>query len=230
MGIHDGHRKNLRQSFLVTGFAGKTEHQALELLLTYSIPRIDVNPVAHELIDKFGSLAGVIDAEPTELMKINHITENTVVLLKMIPALWEMYADCKWSGRPVINTSQKVKEFLKPKFMGCCNERLYMLCLDSHLQLNELALLAEGTPDQTTVNIRDAVAHVLHSGAKQVILAHNHPSGITDPSMQDIIMTHNACNAFAPMGVNVIDHMIFAGNEVFSLRANGFMKDLPEDE
>lgn len=227
MGVHDGHRKNLRQSFLITGLAGKTEHQALELLLTYAIPRIDVNPIAHELIDKFGSLAGVIDADPAELVKVNHVTENTVVLFKLITAVSEMYAESKWCGRPVLNTAKKVKEFLAPKFVGCRNEKLYMVCLDAHLQLNYLALLSEGTPDETTVNMRTAIAHILRSGAKQVIFAHNHPSGIPDPSMKDVILTNSAVKAFEPLGVTVIDHMIFAGNNIFSFKENGFMEELP---
>lgn len=226
MGVHDGHRKNLRQNFLLTGLKGKTEHQALELLLTYSVPRIDVNPLAHELINRFSSLSGVIDADAEELVKIPHITENTVVLLKLIPALAQMYSDSKWSDRPHLNTSSKVTEFLRPKFLGCRNEKLYMLCLDTHLKLNELVLLSEGTPDSSSVHIRTVVQNILRTDAKQIILSHNHPSGSAEPSVNDVLLTQTLKDALAHLDIIFIDHIIFAGNETFSFRSNGMMKGI----
>ncbi len=223
MGVHDGHRKNLRQNFLQVGLSGKTEHQALELLLTYSIPRVDVNPIAHQLIDRFGSLSKVIDADPAELMKVNYVTENTVVLLKLIPELSAMYSESKWKHKTVLSKTSEVVDYLAPKFNSRRTEALYMLCLDARLQLNELVLLSEGTPSHTDANLRKLVNRAIQSDAKQIILAHNHPSGVCAPSVEDIAMTKNIQSLLIPLDIKLIDHFIFSGYNYFSLRSNGFI-------
>ena len=221
--MHEGHRKNLRKSFISTGLEGKTEHQALELLLTYAMTRIDVNPVAHELIDCFGSLAGVMDADIQELQEIPYISENGAVLLKLIPQLSKMYHESKWKEKPKLNTIEKVKEFLEPKFMGEKNEILYMICLDNHCCLNRVVKLSEGTIDHSPVYIRDVVKFVLRTDAKNVILAHNHPSGNVRPSPADIRMTNQIAEALKPMEVKLVDHIIFSGGETYCFSSNSML-------
>lgn len=221
MGMHDGHRNRLRESFLATGLAGKTEHQALELLLTYAIPRIDVNPIAHELIDRFGSLAGVIDAEAETLMRVGHISQNSAVLLKLIPQIAQMYSECKWKERRLLKSVPQVEEYLRPKMEHEKNEVFYLLALDNHCRLIEAIRMSEGTPNQSQVSVRNVVDDSLRVGATQVILAHNHPSGIAEPSPADIQVTRFLFSALAPLGVTVLDHIIIAGNQSFSLRSHG---------
>ena len=114
MGTHDKHRERLRANFLATGLKGKTDHQILELLLTYIIPRIDVNPIAHELIDRFGSLAGVLDADISDLVKTRNITEYGAVLLKLIPELSATYYESKFKDRVVLDTYEKTKAYMIP--------------------------------------------------------------------------------------------------------------------
>lgn len=222
--MHEGHRKNLRKSFVTTGLEGKTEHQALELLLTYAMPRIDVNPVAHELIDRFGSLAGVMDADIEELQKVNYISENGAVLLKLIPQLSRMYHESKWKDKPRLGSIVEVKEFMKPKFMGETKEVLYMLCLDNHCCLNSINKLSEGTIDRSPVYIRDVVNLALRNNAKQVILAHNHPSGNVEPSPADIRMTQQVAAALKPMEMELIEHIIFSGDKTFCFSSSNLLQ------
>ena len=142
--IHAGHRKNLRKEFLVNGLEGKADHQKLELLLTFAIPRRDVNPIAHKLINEFGSLAAVIDAPVEELTKIEFISENVAVLIKLSPDLALAYNDSKWGEKPELNTSEKLKQYIKNKFIGQKNEVLYILFCDKNLHSHngiELAVL-----------------------------------------------------------------------------------------
>ena len=216
MGIHDGHRKNLRQSFLKSGLDGKTEHQILELLLTYSIPRIDVNPIAHELINKFGSLARVIDAPAKDLLKIPYITENSVVLIKLIPEISKQYSKSRWGEKPQLLNMKSVCNYLRPHFDSLNNEVIFMMCFDTHFHLLELVRLSEGTPNSSTTYARTIVAHALRTSATQIIIAHNHPSGYSRYSVDDMIFTNEVCHALNLISVKLVDHLVFAGDKVSS--------------
>ncbi len=213
--MHEGHRKNLRDSFIKTGLEGKTEHQALEILLTYAIPRIDVNPVAHELINKFGSLAAVMDADIEELTTVNHISENGAVLIKLIPQISKMYNKSKWGERPLLNNASTVAKFASERFSGEKVEILYMLSLDSHCRLIAITKISEGTIDESPMYIRNIVNTALRTGAKRVVLTHNHPSGSIAPSPDDIVATQRAYDALRTIDVDLVDHVIVSGDKTF---------------
>lgn len=213
--VHEGHRKNLRDSFIKTGLEGKTEHQALEILITYAIPRIDVNPVAHELINKFGSLAAVMDADIEELTTVNHISENGAVLIKLIPQISKMYNKSKWGERPLLNNASTVAKFASERFSGEKVEILYMLSLDSHCRLIAITKISEGTIDESPMYIRNIVNTALRTGAKRVVLTHNHPSGSIAPSPDDIVATQRAYDALRTIDVDLVDHVIVSGDKTF---------------
>ncbi len=217
MGVHDGHRQNLKNEFLISGLEGKTDHQALELLLTYSIPRIDVNPIAHELIERFGSLEGVIEAPPEELIKTKYISENSVVLIKLIPEIFKKYQASKWRKKPVLRSTVDIVDYMRPRLQNERNEVLYMLCFDSHYNLNELVRLSEGTPTETLIHSRTVVEHALRTNSRNVVFAHNHPSGNLNASPQDIYLTNSVTKTLANIGIAVADHIIFAGAKAKSI-------------
>ncbi len=223
MGIHDGHRKNLRHDFLAVGLEGKQEHQALELLLTYTIPRIDVNPIAHELIDRFGSIAGVFDAEVEQLTSVKYISENTAVLIKLIPQLNRMYEKSKWGKKISLKNAAAVRDYMMPKFIGEKNENFYMLALDTHLNLIKEIKLSEGSSDFANVDIRYLTKEVLCLNAPQILLVHNHPSGSVLPSMDDIVTTNKIKSTMDSLNIILSDHLIFAGNDVFSFASKGML-------
>ena len=220
MGIHDGHRKNLRNSFLSVGLEGKTEHQALELLLTYSIPRIDVNPIAHDLINTFGSLAGVIDADVKDLVKVNYISENSAVLIKMIPQIAKLYEKSLLKKKPLIKTLADVRTYMSPFLRYEKNEVVYVLLLDPHLQLIKHIKLSEGSTFSAKLDVRKLIQDVLQYSAKQILLVHNHPSGSAEASRTDVETTHSIEALLGPLEVNLADHIIFAGEDIYSLRAH----------
>ena len=221
--IHAGHRKNLRKDFLVNGLEGKADHQKLELLLTFAIPRRDVNPIAHKLINEFGSLAAVIDAPVEELTKIEFISENVAVLIKLIPELALAYNDSKWGKKPELNTSEKLKQYIKNKFIGKKNEVLYILSLDTKCNLIAANSITSAAKDYAQVSIKEVAATVLKTGAKFVALVHNHPSGVTEPSADDIIVTQKIKNALLPIDVMLIEHIIISGENTFCFSQNGLI-------
>ncbi len=231
MGIHDHHRERLRNSFLISGFKGKTEHQVLELLLTYIIPRIDVNPIAHELIDRFGTLAGVFDADVEDLTKTKYITENGAVLLKMIPELSAIYAESKYENKILLNTYEKIKAYMAPKLAHEKNEVFYALCLDTHLNLIRAILHCEGEINHASIHPRNLINEILKTNACYVVLVHNHLSGSTVPSLEDFDATKKISEILKPLGINVVDHLIFSGKNCFNLNSfNCVLEELKQEK
>lgn len=211
MGIHDGHRERIRDSFLEVGLKGKSEHQILELILTYVIPVRDVNPIAHNLIDKFGSLANVFDASVDDLITVPYITKNGATLLKLFPAVIPAYNESKYKARISLKTTHAVKEYMIPKFTTETNEVFYILCLDTHLNLLRAIRHVEGTPSSASLNLQSLVYEVLKSNASSIILAHNHLSGSLQFSAADINTTLVLKSTFENLNIRFIDHFIFSG-------------------
>lgn len=220
MGIHDGHRQKLRKNFIEVGLEGKTDHQILEILLTYALPRIDVNPLAHELIDKFGSLSGVLDADITQLTTIKYVSENVAVLLKFIPQISAKYYQSKHGKRVRLNTVDAIKDYMIPQLANEKTEVFYVLCLDTHLNLIRAIKHSEGSPSKTSIDIRALANQVLNAGTDRIILVHNHLSNSVEPSASDIDATRRIQTAFEMLNVNVLDHVIISGDKYFSFFAN----------
>ena len=122
--IHAGHRERLRQRFSENGFDGFQQHEILEFVLGYAIPQKDLNPLAHELIDRFGSLSGVLDASADDLKKVNGIGDYSATLLSMMPGLFRVYSDSK-NLKSALYTPEQIGEFLTPKFLGFKHEMIY---------------------------------------------------------------------------------------------------------
>lgn len=228
MGIHDGHRQKLRDSFVEVGLEGKTDHQILELLLTYALPRIDVNPVAHELINTFGSLSGVMDADITQLTKIKHISQNVAVLLKLVPQISAKYYQSKHGKRVHLNTVGAIKDYMIPQLANEKAEVFYVLCLDAHLNLIRAIRHSEGSPSKTSIDIRALANQVLNTGTDRIILVHNHLSNSATPSVSDIDATRKIQAAFEMLNVNVLDHIIISGDKYFSFFTNKEMLETIE--
>ncbi len=224
--IHDGHRERLRERFISEGLDGFDEHQALELLLTYVIPRGDVNPIAHALITMFGSLGGVLSANARDLMRVNGIGERGAVFLSMIHAVTRRLQSENRRGRPQLKTPMAAGEYALGLLWRFKNEALCVICLDSAKRVLHTEKLPEGTVGETVIYPRQVVEIAIRSGAKGVILAHNHPSGDTTPSKNDIDTTDKIHSALEPIGIALIDHIIVGDGRFFSfLKAAEFSID-----
>ena len=230
-GIHAGHRARIRERFRHEGLTGFSEHEVLELLLTYAIPQRDVNPLAHELIAMFGSLAGVLEADEEELLRVPGVGANTASILTLIPPLLSYYQMNVMGPRPMINNLADAKAYCKALFLGAHRERVYMICVDQSGRVLHPALLHEGTLDEVTLYPREIVQTALRHNAYGVILAHNHPGGIPAPSHADYVTTENIVNSLKIVGIRVVDHIIIAGDSSYSMtrasqRGDGLGNDL----
>jgi DNA repair protein RadC len=222
--LHTGHREKLRQRFINEGLNSFEDHQVLELLLFYTIPRRDTNELAHRLIDKFGTLANLLDASPEIIEKEGKVNRNTAVFLAMIPQLARRYILQKQGKKPVLDSSCKAGKYVTSLFIGKNYEAFYVCCLNSQNRLNYAALVHEGTINEAPVYPRLIVETALRYQASSVILAHNHPGGSLRPSTADIEVTRRICDALSTISITVIDHLIAAGMNISALPKTAFCK------
>lgn len=223
MSVHDGHRERLKRQFLEHGLDTFNDHNVLELLLFYAIPRRDTNPIAHELMDHFGSLEAVFDASAEELSSVPGLGENSATLLKLIPAVGRRYAIDKAKMDHILNTTDDAGAYLVPRFMFERDEVVYVVCLDAKHKIICCTELSRGVVNSAEVNIRKLTELVLNKNASSIILSHNHTSGIAIPSVEDEVTTRHIRDAMRNIGVELIDHIVVAGEEYVSMRDSGML-------
>ena len=222
-GIHSGHREKMRRRFLTSSLDSFASHEALELLLYYAIGRRDTNPIAHALMDHYGSLEAVFAAPVEDLMKVKGIGETSAILLKLVPQLVrKARLERVKVGDTILNDSKDAGSFLLDLFEGEMAETVYQLCLDGKKRLLSYRRLTNGGISAVDLDIRQLASNALLCGASQVILAHNHPSGLAVPSEADNAATEQIRYALKALGVELVDHIIIADGDYVSLRDSGF--------
>ena len=223
MGIHDGHREKMRQRFLKGGLDSFADHEALELLLYYAIPRRDTNPIAHALMERYGSLSAVLTAPVEDLQKVEGIGESAAILLKLAPQLYRKAKLSDAEQETVLSSVERVGAYLLERFAGEKNEVVYQLCLDRKGRLLACKKLGEGGIASADLDVRRLVENAILTGASAVILSHNHPSGVALPSRDDYAATDRAKTALNVVGVGLTDHIIVADGDFVSMEASGLL-------
>lgn len=224
MGVHDGHREKMRSRFRSGGIDHFADHEALELMLYYAIPRINTNEIAHRLIDRYGSLQAVLDAPIEDLQKVSGVGEAAATLIHLFPAVVRK-AGVEDAGRElVLNSTQAAGDYLLHCFAGEKVEVVYLLCIDRKGKLLAAKRMAEGGIASAELNVRKLVEHALLTGATSAILSHNHPSGVALPSDEDYTATQQVYNALNTISVRLLDHIIVADGDYVSMADSGFLR------
>lgn len=222
--LHEGHRERLRTRFLEGGLDGFDDHQVLELLLFHVIARGDTNPLAHRLMDRFGSLSAVLEADPKDVASIEGVGARAAAFLSMIPQITRRYFhDRVKRDNPRLNSSEVVVDYVSPLMAGRPEEVFYVLCLDSHCRVLYPALIGEGTVKEAHVEPRHVVEEALRHRASSVVLAHNHPGGAAKPSNADHRLTALLVQTLGAIGIPVLDHVIVAGDQNYSFAREGVL-------
>lgn len=221
MSIHAGHRQRLKERFLEEGLDSFTEAHALELLLFYAVPQKDTAPMAHALLEHFGSITGVLEAPVSALEAIPGIGKNAATLIQLITAMSRYYMVHRTASHTILPTVNSCGAYLLPRFFGRRKETVYALSLDARCKVLACKLLGQGTINSTGVPLRTIVEYALSSGATSLVLAHNHPSGIALPSQEDIDTTQRLATALDAVGVLLADHIIVADDDFVSMAASG---------
>ena len=223
---HTGHRERMKAEFLARGLEGWPDHRVLERLLFYTIPQGDVNDLAHELVERFGSLAGVLDASVEELKKVKGVGDHTAVFLRMLPAVLGRYQGARTRLSAIINSPEEAYAWLEPYFFGARNEMVYVLCLDGKRQVLGVRKVAEGSIELAEVNTRRIAEEAIGLRAAQIYVAHNHVSNLAIPSQADWLTTDTLRGALRPIGIELIDHLVFVDGDMVSLKDSEHLKGL----
>lgn len=224
MSIHDGHRQRLKERFLREGLDNFDDLHVLELLLFYCVPRVDTNPLAHKLINSFGSLPAVLEASPKELEKVDGIGKNISTFLSLITQVGRYYQVKRSEPGEILQTIDQCGQFLVPYFYGRENENVFLLCLDAKCKVLCCKKVGEGSVNSANVPIRRVVEVALAANATTVVLAHNHPSGLAIPSADDIQTTHRVATALEAIDIFLADHIIVSRDDFVSVVQSGYYK------
>jgi DNA repair protein RadC len=223
MNEHDGHRLRLKKRFIEHGLDDFDDHQALELALSFAIPRQDTNPIAHRLITHFGGIYEVFDASFEELIAIEGMGENSATLIKLMPAMGRKCYIAKAKQNRVLNSTDAAGDYLLPYFMFQPDELVYVVCLDVKNKVLCCREISRGSPNMAEISMRKIVELAISKKASGIIIAHNHTSGIAVPSIEDEDTTNKVASALAGIGVKLLDHIIVAGDDFVSMAESGLI-------
>lgn len=221
---YEGHRERLRKKYLQGGYFAFHEYEVLELLLTYVIPRKDTKPTAKDLIEKFGSLDGVVTADIEELCDISGIKENSAIFLKLLGDLSKnLYkGEIKKEGIQLRDKNSLIR-YLRSEIGFSSREEFRVIFLNNYNMLVGSETLFTGTIDKSAVYPREIVEKVLYYKAKGIIFAHNHPSGNLRPSKQDIQITEHMQEVLDLIDVKLLEHIIITQDGYFSFLEEGLI-------
>lgn len=215
---YEGHRKRLREKFITSGLEPFLDHEVLELLLTYIIPRKDTKPLAWALLKKFHSLSAVLDASPQQLAEVPGIGENSVYFLKLIRALFKRYSFGTVRKNIEIRSPQQIIDYCKASLADKQEECVEIIFLSVRNTIIGTQTLSSGLIDRVVVSPRKIVESALTAKASAIILVHNHPSGDATPSEQDLEFTQQTIAAARLFNIAVHDHIIIGKNTCYSMR------------
>lgn len=222
--MHTGHRQRMRERFRAEGLEGFAPHEVLELLLYYTRAQGDTNPLAHRLLDAFGSLKGVLEASPEQLMTVKGMGEESATLISLMLPVFRRYSACVCEERKRISNRREAESYCAALLAGHRTEHFYAICMSTDNQLLGQRLIAEGTLTEVAAYPRLVVETALNYNAHSVILCHNHPSGVCVPSDDDIATTRKLMRLLAGLGITLLDHVIVSGDQTYSMTQHG---DLP---
>lgn len=219
-----GHRQRLKNRYMESGFSSFSDHEVLELIFFYAIPRRDTKPMAKQLLADFGSLQAVFEASPEDLMRIGKVSENVAILFSLMLKTYEVYL-AQEDTKIVFKSPDVVSRYLKKFFVNEKRECFYLVCLDQNKKLINTLMVSEGSTNEIQIYIRNIFEVVIKTNATNVILVHNHPSGECVPSKSDIMTTNEIIKSLELVSVKVVDHIIMTKDDYYSFAKNKIIKN-----
>ncbi len=217
---HAGHRERMRERFYKNGLEGFSDHEILEFLLFHVYTQKNTNDLGHLLMQRFGTLSAVFDAEFEELMQIDGIGERAAMLIKLMPEIARKYYGNEQTSISMKKPEARCSYFLK-ELCTRTDEVLLIGCLTDNLWLNSVHTLASGSPDQVSIDPQKLMRIALASGCSAFVLAHNHPKGIASASYEDIRATQSVRRLLENVRMRLVDHIIVADGKSISMLEHG---------
>ncbi len=219
---YHGHRQRLKDRFLKDS-RRLADYEILELLLAYALPRRDTKPLAKELLNTFGSLAGVFAAKPHELRTIHGFGPGLETFWRVWQEFWARLNEGEVPQRKSISSPREMIEAARARLGRDSTESFWVALVDNKNRLLSFTRGAQGTVDQSAVYPREILGLALEHKASGLILIHNHPGGDPSPSAQDKEVTREIQKSASGLGVRVLDHIIVAEDSWYSFQENGLL-------
>lgn len=224
-----GHRQRLRDKFLSSGLSGFHDYEVIELLLTLGTPRKDCKDSAKAALKRFKNLQGVLEASKAALCEVAGIGPKNLFGIQLVKAVADRYLEKRITHKDPIHNSKALFDYLFHSMKGRDRECFVALYLDSKNRVIQTETLSEGTLTASSVYPREVVKAALAHYAAAVIFAHNHPSGVADPSDEDMLLTRHLIFACRIMGITVHEHIVIGDNVYFSFADQGIIARLNQD-
>lgn len=218
-----GHRERLRNRLLTGGPEALLDHELVEYLLALAIPRRDTKALAKQLLETYGNLAGLMTADAENLKRQPGMGETSVAAIKIVQAAALRMLSEPVREAPILSSWQALLDYLRADMAHLTIERVRVLYLNTRNMLIRDELLSEGSIDQAAVYTREVIRRAIDLGAAALILVHNHPSGDSAPSRQDIALTRDIIEAGKRLGIAVHDHLIIGKDGHSSMRSAGLI-------
>ena len=224
MSIHKDHRQRVKNRFLKEGLENFDDVHVLELMLFYCVPRKDTNVLAHNLLNRFGSLANVMSATPEQLLQVEGLGDGVVTFIRFLREFSSVWQVRKNQNVKVINSYQDIIRCLRDRFLNSNIELVYVICLDARRRVLCIEKISEGTVNAASVPVRKLIELALFHNAVAVVLAHNHPNGDVAASTEDLAVTRLVRDALQAIDVELVDHIIFSDYQYTSILQSGSME------
>lgn len=220
---YEGHRQRIKDKYKKSGINGWLDYEVLELVLSYAIARKDIKPIAKELISRFKTINGVLDADREELKNVPGISEHAALFFNLLKDITILYLENGLHNKDLLSSPDVVYDYLKASLKGSADEEFKTLFLNSRNQLIAVETLQTGTVNKSVVYPRKLVERSLYHHAVGIIIAHNHPAGTLKPSQDDCAVTKSIKDALKTVEISLLDHIIIGGNDYFSFNSEGLI-------
>ena len=227
--IHKDHRKRLRKELLDCGFNVSNEHRLLEFILFHCYSQIDTNPIAHNLINTFGSLANVLEASYSELIKVKGVGHNTATFLTSLLPIFNYYKNQKTNAKCKITTTKDYVNYFGERIKHENEEKILLIFLNNKYEVFKNVIVSFGDENSVEVKTNLIVNATLSNNTDKIIAMHNHPSGNPTPSSEDLFTTENLFYKLKVLNINLLDHIIVSTNGYYSFKEAGLIEKYIEN-
>ncbi len=218
--LHKGHRQRLRKEFFDSDITNMPEHKILEVMLSFVQPQKDVNPLAHSLIEEFGSIANVVDAPLSSLVKVKGVGEVLAQYLKFCSKFSTIYNMSKNKNNLKLTTTNEIVNYLKNTILIGNSEDFYYICLDAKSKVICCKKMGVGSNFQLQLNYRNLLKEILNFEPSSLVICHTHPHGKAYPSQADKEFTFNLEKLMNSIHLRLCDHIILSHEDYFSFFHN----------
>ncbi len=224
---HAKHRERLRNKIRTSGIKALAEHEVLEWLLTYTIPRKNTNPIGHELIKKFGSFSHVLEANASDLVKIDGVGPESALFLSSILPILDAYQQSKAKlPKKLINNRATAIEYYRQNTIIRNKEIFSVMCINSNNRIIKMCNVVGEDGTSVSCGSKEIFNELNVPDVKSVVLFHTHPDGDVLPSAKDIETTHQIITMCKYVNIEVQDHVIINESNHFSFYAEGVLQKL----